>query len=166
MLVSMGITFALIIVPGLIWAYLYRDTVGTWIKPAIRRWLLFLLFPFVLSYVLTLESVYTASVSVDKALYQRSADKYLQVQVTLGGMTSNPNLAAISVHGPDDDKAGMLLPPLQSAGEGHYFAYVPLEQIATGSHTVKLTFHPATVSEMGQIFRHRIEGTAGFVVAD
>jgi hypothetical protein len=166
MLLSMVVTFTLIIVPALIFGYLNRATVGKWITPISKKWLFYLLFPFALSYVLTLESVYTATVSIDKSLYQRSADKYLQVQVTLGGITSNPNLAALTVHGRNNDEAGTQLPVLQSAGDGRYFAFVPLKQIATGSHTVKLTFHPATVSEVGQIFRHRVESTAGFVVVD
>lgn len=119
-----------------------------------------------IAYILTLESMYTASICVDKPLYQRAADRYVRIEVTLGGTTSNHNLAILKLHDRRSTGYGTLLPPLQPVSEGRYLAYLPLEQLASGSHQITLSFDPRTFSEIGQMVGRHVESSAGFVVVD
>jgi len=117
---------------------------------------LLLLFPLALSYIVVVDSAHTAALSVDRPVYQRGRDRYVEAHVTLGGSTSNRYFAALEL-----DARPL---QLKAASEGRYFAVVPLETLTDGDHTMTLVYRAQGRHEIAHLLNRDVEAQAAFSV--
>jgi uncharacterized membrane protein len=117
---------------------------------------LWLLVPFAVSYLVIVETAHTTTLSPDRALYQRGRDRYVEVNVALGGSTSNPSFAALTLDAVDLQ--------LKSAGEGRYFASVPLETLADGDHQLKLVYAASGRHEIAHLLNRDVKTQTRFTI--
>jgi hypothetical protein len=151
LLLSYAPFVTLLVLAGVAWFVKARPQSGV----VIRRRLLLLL-PLALSYLVVVESAHTTTLSVDRAVYQRGRDRYVEVDVTLGGNTSNRDFAALELNA--------VALQLKAAGEGRYFAAVPLETLTDGDHKVTLVYAARGRSEIACRLNRDVTAQAGFTV--
>jgi hypothetical protein len=117
---------------------------------------LLLLIPFAVSYLVIIETAYTTTLAPDRAVYQRGRDRYVEVNVTLGGSTSNPSFAALTLDAADLQ--------LKSAADGRYFAVVPLETLADGDHRLQLVYAASGRHEIAYLLNRDVRTQTGFTI--
>jgi hypothetical protein len=84
------------------------------------------------------EMCYTAALSADKKLVARSKSEYVEILVTLGGATSDANIASLQLI--DTERGGTKHLNMVPLGEGQYASYILSSDLAEGHYRVEFSY--------------------------
>ncbi len=103
--------------------------------------------------VIVMHLTYTLDLSLNKKILYKSEDKYIEVNVRLGGATSSVRELAIKIF--DDSARPIRSLILKGMGDGQYVSLVPLGEFQQGVYEVKLEY-PHMSLNMDYPFMHLI----------
>jgi hypothetical protein len=99
---------------------------------------------FLLSLCAVMETTNKIELSINRKVSYRSQDKSLEVYVSLGGSSSSPREARLTILSPDLKPLKEMV--LQDVGQGQYVSQVALEELQPGIYQIDLDYPHASAT--------------------
>ena len=120
------------------------------------------IFLFLFITLIAIETCYTVDVSVNKQFFQQTSTAPIEITVRLGGATSDPSLAKLSLDAAD----GKLLQDLsmQDQGDGRYGSFIPGKSLVAGNYRIVLQYPHSGISREFPFLHSTTQRSVGLLV--
>jgi len=111
---------------------------------------------------LAVENCYTAEINLTGHVFQRSRGDLAELEVTLGGSTSDPNLVQIELTDSCGTPVRLLKP--QDLGDGHYLSVLRAQDLECGNYRVTLEYPHLSFNSSFPFQHQQISARRSFLV--